>query len=100
MNCNPLSPEYDARRVFVIEYGRFSVYHDPLVHQPYGLYRVYIGGKLIGAQISYPSKPDCEWLFQQRHGVLYALPSPDPVNAADYLRGGSYRSWISKRNAA
>src|SRR3954468_19226990 len=52
---NPSDPnDFDSKRRQVARYGRFTVIHDPLVHRPWGLYRVYAGEKYIGAQISYP----------------------------------------------
>lgn len=53
-------PENPKRRI-AITYERYTVWHDPLAHRPWGLYRIYRGAKYCGAQLSYPSKDDCEW---------------------------------------
>ena len=59
-----LQPQTTTRTV-VVEYPRragelpYTVVHDPLVHRPYGSFRVYIGGQPIGSQLSYPGVDDC-----------------------------------------
>jgi len=59
---NPLQPDFNPRRQTVAVYGKYVVQHDPLVHPPYGLYRISRGDKRVGATISFPSASDCEWL--------------------------------------
>jgi hypothetical protein len=61
---SPLDPDFDPRRRTVVTYGRYTVQLDPLVHLPYGLYRVYCAGKYVGAQLSFPSESDCQWLHR------------------------------------
>lgn len=75
----------------VLVYGKYTVYHDPLVHRPYGLFRIFASGKYIGAQISYPIESDCRWLAQQRGGrLVYATDSYESDNRRlQYMRGAT-----------
>lgn len=70
-----------GRRRTVAEFsGGWSVIHDPLIHQPYGLFRIYRRGKYIGAQISFPCKSDCEWHAHQLRGeniIAFAQPKEE-----------------------
>lgn len=92
----------DSKRVLITEYGRFSVYFDPLAHLPWGLYRVHLGRKYIGAQLSYPSKSDCEWLESQRGATVYALPSVslEERQIQKYSRRGASARWPKKKSQA
>lgn len=53
----------------VVEYSRgfnqlpYRVIHDAQAHPPYGLYRIYVGERLIGSQLSYPTADDCRNVF-------------------------------------
>lgn len=58
----PQDPAFNPMRRRVAELGPYSVYHDPLVHLPWGLYRVYRGDRYIGSQLSHPSQSDCRML--------------------------------------
>lgn len=58
----PQDPAFNPMRRRVAEVGPYSVYHDPLVHLPWGLYRVYRQQTYIGAQLSHPSQSDCRML--------------------------------------
>lgn len=95
--------EFDPRRKLVATYGRFTVHHDPIVHLPWGLYRVYAGQRYIGAQISFPSKSDCEWLAQ---GAVFAIESGPTYQGAyriNYKRGATssgYLRWRREKRAA
>lgn len=51
----------ELRKVVAEFSGGWRVIHDTLIHQPYGLFRIYRRGRYIGAQISFPCKSDCEW---------------------------------------
>lgn len=62
-------------RAEVAVYAQFRVIFDPLVHRPWGLYRIYLKEKYIGAQISFPNKSDCECI--SRNAVRFAFGSPD-----------------------
>ena len=62
-------------RTLVVQHGAYSVWHDKLVHLPWGLYRIYKGDEYVGGQISYPSQSDCEWL-DRRRGVYADAPDP------------------------
>jgi hypothetical protein len=97
--------EFDSKRRLVATFGRFSVYYDPLVHLPWGLFRVYAGDKYIGAQISYPIESDCRWLAQQRNGrIVYATHSYESDNRRlQYMRGatsGAKLRWRKDQAAA
>lgn len=75
---SPLDANFDPRRRTVATYEKYTVQLDPLVHLPYGLYRVYKGGQYIGAQISWPSLSDCQYLEKWR-GV-YATQDQNAVH--------------------
>lgn len=70
----------ELRRVVAEFSGGWRVIHDPLIHQPYGLFRIFRRGKYIGAQISFPCKSDCEWHAHQLRGeniVAFAQPKEE-----------------------
>ena len=46
--------------------GEFTIYYNPYLHQPYGLYRIFKDGKRVGSQISIPTASDCRWFITQR----------------------------------
>lgn len=71
---SPLEDDFDPKRRMVATYGRFAVWLDPLVHLPWGLYRIYVGGRYIGGQISFPSKSDCECILH--NNAKHANGSP------------------------
>lgn len=50
----------------------FNVYFDRLAQNGRGLFRVLIGTRRIGAQVSFPSADDCE-------RMLAAAPTPGPI---------------------
>jgi hypothetical protein len=82
--------DFDSKRRLVATLGRFCVYYDPLVHLPWGLYRVYAGEKYIGAQISYPCESDCQWLAKQDIGrTLYAATSRTLGSRTYFSRGAT-----------
>jgi hypothetical protein len=56
----------NPKRQLIAEMGPYSVWHDPLAHRPYGLFRIWRGDRYVGAQISHPCRSDCEWL-ERRH---------------------------------
>jgi hypothetical protein len=56
----------NPKRQLIAEMGPYSVWHDPLAHRPYGLFRIWHGDRYVGAQISYPCRSDCEFL-ERRH---------------------------------
>jgi hypothetical protein len=60
----------DCKRRVVATYGIYTVWYDPIVHVPWGLFRVYRGQKYCGAQISWPCASDCEW--HDKWGGRYA----------------------------
>ncbi len=74
------APTNGAHRHQVAEYARhhgepFRVLHDLLVHPPYGLYRVYLAGRQIGKQLSFPSADDCHAMERpMRYGEPDAHP--------------------------
>lgn len=97
--------DFDPKRRQVSEYGRFSVHYDPLVHLPWGLYRIYEREKYIGAQISFPSQSDCEWLAaQKKNGEVIYAESSHRWTAKDYGRRGvtapAYVQWRKTKAAA
>ena len=66
----------DEKRKLVATYGRYAVYYDPLLHRPWGLYRIYLREKYVGAQLSFPNASDCAWVAAQKDGeTLYARRS-------------------------
>lgn len=90
----------DSKRRLVIEYGQYAVYHDPLPHRPYGLFRVYHGEQYVGAQISYPSASDCQWLH--KWGGQYATNSfrdDKPYGYRSIVRGAAKRGRPRKADA-
>lgn len=56
-----LSPTQPQVEVVRYSAGRttYRVVHDRLTHRPYGLYRVFVAKRQVGAQLSYPSRADC-----------------------------------------
>lgn len=71
-----MNEDFDSKRRLVAQYTKFAVHFDPLVHLPWGLYRIYAGEKYVGAQLSFPSESDCEWIAAQQTGeVIYAEDS-------------------------
>lgn len=82
-----MNPDFDPKRRLVATFGRFTVHYDPLVHLPWGLYRIYAGEKYVGAQISFPCKSDCEFLS---HGGSYVRVASHNRDYRDrWLRGAT-----------
>lgn len=72
---------------------------DPLVHLPWGLYRVYSNQKYVGAQISFPSKSDCECLHLNSAVYAYAtIAYRKPKNRGAASR--AYTNWRKEKRAA
>ncbi|HZM36006.1 MAG TPA: hypothetical protein VFC18_16110 [Burkholderiales bacterium] len=86
----------DPRRRLVLEVEQYQIWHDPLVHRPLGLFRVWCRGVYIGAQLSMPCLTDCQWL--ERTGGKFAYQSAPEKSRA--LRGvAKNRSYsIHRRN--
>jgi hypothetical protein len=98
MNAPSIVPE-DSKRRIVAEYGDYVVYYDPLAHVPWGLFRVYHGERYIGAQVSWPSKSDCQWL--EHWGHRYASSSfrdDKPYGYGAIKRGAVKRAFTIKRS--
>ena len=96
-----IDADFDPKRRLVATLGRFTVYYDPLVHLPWGLYRVYAGQKYIGAQISFPCKSDCEFLLHRSTPVL--LSSHNREYRERWLRGATsagFLLWRKEKRAA
>jgi hypothetical protein len=97
---SPLDPDFDPKRRTVATYGAYTVQLDPLVHLPYGLHRVYFHGKYVGAQLSFPSLSDCEWLHKWR-GVYATQEQSAPIHrgytAMQLSRRGRQRKEDSER---
>ena len=74
------------KRALVATYGRYTVYHDPLLHRPWGLYRIYAGEKYIGAQISFPNASDCAWVAAQKAGEIIYAKNSHRWTSKDYGR--------------
>lgn len=83
---SPRDPDYDPRRRVVAQLGRYTVWLDPLVHLPWGLFRVYKSNRYVGAQISMPSLSDCEWL-ERTHGI-FAIPQQSAAYKNTYWKRG------------
>ena len=95
-----IGADFDPKRRLVATYGRFAVHYDPLVHLPWGLYRVYAGERYIGAQISFPCKSDCDFLA---HGSLVLATSHNREYKERWLRGATaagFRMWRKEKRAA
>lgn len=87
----------DRKRCLVVEYGRFAVYYDPLAHMPWGLYRVYVGARLIGAQISYPIRSDCEWHeSRRRERIADNKITAEEAQIRRYALRGATARWAKK----
>lgn len=96
----PFQDDFNPRRRIVATYGRFSVYLDPMVHLPWGLYRVTLGTKYIGAQISFPSESDCEAMAAKRQQIVLTVGIEKKIRAYA-LRGATAAKRAKKwRNAA
>lgn len=89
------------KRCQVAAYGPFTVVFDPLAHRPWGLYRIYLKERYVGAQISFPNKSDCECV--SRKSGQYAFGSPD-LNAKPRKGRGAtspeYLRWRKEKAAA
>jgi hypothetical protein len=100
---NPSDPnDFDSKRRQVANYGRFTVIHDPLVHRPYGLYRIYEGAAYIGALISFPGLSDCKWMAAKKK-AMPAIGSTTQDWRTKYRRGATAPAalkWQKQKAAA
>lgn len=61
--------------------GSFVAHHVLHLHPPYGLWRVFLAGKLVGQQLSHPSLEDCERMLAL--ATMLAPPAAPPATARD-----------------
>lgn len=53
-------------RIKTWQCGLFTVRHDHLACQPYGLFRIFMGGEQMGTSMSPPDFYDCQKMMQER----------------------------------
>jgi hypothetical protein len=68
-----LDQSFNTTRSTAATYGKYRVEYDPLSHMPYGLYRIYVASRCIGAQLSWVTESDCRWHEAQQG--MYATQS-------------------------
>lgn len=94
--------DFDSKRKLVANYGRFHVYYDPLIHRPWGLFRIYEGERYLGALISFPGRDDCKTMSSKVR-AMPAIGSPTRDWRTHYRRGATAPAklqWRKEKAAA